>query len=237
MSRKGEKKRWDYLEQEGHSSTVHRTPVLCPILIKFPPFCHQWTYLHLSPKHRTLEQQAHKNGSALITRKVYVSVNEFLLYWSDQLAHSNWRSRFFQETNDQPVDTESLNYLNLLLSTVPFDNSQFPLFFSILVQSLFLLKTEFKPCLFLSRCYLMAQTLSVSPSKTVYFPFVLRCSHMSQGPFRWGTHLLGLGASLTGIAFQHQSSHIITLLLSWHLFYCKGLSLLEKPPNSLIAVY
>lgn len=85
---------------------------------------------------------------------------------TDQLAHSNSRSRFFQETNDQAVDTESLNYLNLLLFTVPFDNSQFSFFFffPILVQSLFLLKTEFKPCLFLSRCYLMAQTLSVSPS-------------------------------------------------------------------------
>lgn len=46
----------------------------------------------------------------------------------DQLVYSNFRSGFFQEANDQPVDTESVNYLKLLLFTFPFDNFQFSFF-------------------------------------------------------------------------------------------------------------
>lgn len=160
---------------------------------------------------------------------------------TDQLVHSNLRTGLFQEINDQTVDIDSLNCPNLLLFTVLFDNSQFSFFF-FLVQNIFLLKmeSEFESCCFLSRFYLLTQARPVSPSQTVHVPFVPRCSHMFSAPFRWDTHLLGLGASVTGhwdISLPHQRRHIITLSLSWHLFYCKGLSLLENPPNSLIAVY
>lgn len=135
---------------------------------------------------------------------------------TDQLVHSSLRTGLFQEINDQTMDIDSLNCPNLLLFTVLFDNSRFSFFF-FLVRNIFLLRmeSEFESCSFLSRFYLLAQARPVSPSQTVHVPFVPRSSHMFPAPFRWGTHLLGLGASVTGhfpSAPKKTHNHFVTFM-------------------------
>lgn len=147
-------------------------------------------------------------------------------YCTDQLVLSNLRSGFFQDKNDRPVNSEIVLiffYLQFFLTI---------LYFSILVQNSLLLKTVLTSCFFQNFISWLRLCLLAHP-KLFTFLLFWDVARMFQEPFRWGTHLLSLGASLTSISFPHQRSHIITLSLPWHLFYCKQLSLSESPPQFL----
>lgn len=115
-----------------------------------------------------------KNRQALMTRKICVSVNEFSSSWpAGQLE-----SGFFWEPDDRPLNTESLNFLHLLLFAVPSGDSQF----------LFFHPSPKRPSPYSRVCLSFCPGLVWRPRPD---PFVPRGSHMAQAPCRWGTRLLG----------------------------------------------